>query len=233
MIHETISKIRNGQNLSSAEKQEYILYSISHHTGKMYGIDSISTSNLENPFCIARKDNKSFICYACYANTYLVMRKTLREKMVTNTMFYTLYEISEKDVPLLNNSVFRFESFGDINNGRQFKNFCTIAKVNNHCTFTLWTKNLHVIEREIKSGTGKPGNMIIIYSVPKLNWKATKRRFDRIRKRFPFIDKIFVVWDRKLAERENVVINCAKKCLPCLKCYKREDNTNIIIEGKK
>ena len=146
MSIETIKEcIMNNATLTNLEKLVFIDYSISTHSGKMEKIPSISTSALDNVYCNARCKNSESICSKCYARRLLTMRKSLREKMNVNHKFYTTYEIPAIAVPHVNASIFRFESFGDVENALQVKNYYTIARNNKHCMFVLWTKNPHVI----------------------------------------------------------------------------------------
>ena len=88
-----IEKIKAGQDLTDSEKMDYINYSISDHGGKLSGIPSLSTSPLCNPHCMARSKNPGLICSKCYSMTYNNYRKSLKEKLLVNTLFYTKYSI--------------------------------------------------------------------------------------------------------------------------------------------
>lgn len=234
-IKNIIEKIKARQPLTDAEKMEYIRYSISTHDGKLAGIPSISTSCLCNAHCIARSKNPAFICHNCYAMTYTDFRKTLREKLKINTIFYTTYEIPKTAIPLINTLYFRFESFGDLVNEKQFENYCTIARVNKNVNCALWTKNPWIIKNAIENGTRKPANLKIIYSIPEINKVITIETYNAIKKEYPFIDAIFTVHDNKSIEENNVNINCGgKSCMKCeYSCYRKSCRVKLINERKK
>ena len=74
----------------------------------------------------------------------------------------------------------------------------------------------------------KPSNLIVIYSSPVLN-KAVN--VDVLKAVYPFIDKVFTVYDKEHAGSVN--INCGSNhCLSCLKCYKKR-TTDVINERLK
>ena len=230
-----IEKIKARQALTDAEKMEYIRYSISTHDGKLAGIPSISTSCLENLYCIARSKNPENICYFCYAMGYCGFRESLREKLDVNTIFYTEYDIPEKSVPLLNAMHFRFESFGDLNNVQQVKNYFCIAKVNKAVNVGLWTKNPFIIAQALDNGVKKPANVKIIYSIPEINKVITIETYNAIKKEYPFIDAIFTVHDQKSIDENGININCGgKSCRECgFSCYRKSCRVKLINERKK
>lgn len=235
-----IKKIRMHEDLTENEMNIYIKYSITTHSGKLEGIPSISTACVCNKNCIARikKNKKNSICCHCYADTLLKMRKTLRNKLIVNFMFYTFYEITENCVPVITSREFRFESFGDLSNVIQFNNYCTIssAKVNQSVNFALWTKNPWIIKKALDQGTKKPDNMKIIYSIEEINRNITIEEFNRIKEKYPFIDAVFVVCTKQYIEENNIPVICGgKSCVnECgCKCYNRNCNIKIITEMLK
>ena len=236
-IKTIIEKINERQPLTNAEKMEYINYSITTHNGKMTGIPSISTSCLCNPYCIERSKNPAFICHDCYAMGYCGFRESLSEKLDVNTIFYTEYNIQVKAVPLLNTMYFRFESFGDLFNVQQFKNYCTIAKVNSSVNFGLWTKNPFIIKLAIENEFPKkiPSNLKIIYSIPKLNTVINIDTFNAIKRKYPFINAIFTVHNDKSIKENNIAINCGgKSCQECgYSCYRKACRVKLINEREK
>lgn len=233
MSIETIKDIiRNNGDLLHIEKQVFIEYSITEprKNGKMDTIPSISTSALCNVSCAMRSRQADCICSKCYARRQLQMMKTLREKMEVNTLFYTKYELTAADIPRINTSVFRFESFGELNNELQVKNYFLIARRNRHCFFVLWTKNYHLIESARKLyGLKKPKNLRIIASEYIIDHDIT----EHIWKRYKFIDKIFSVYSKEYAEQNQIEINCSGKCKNCMRCYDQENKERFIREMLK
>lgn len=229
-----IKKILVNAELTSDEKRIYIDYSIcKNHTGKMLGMQSISTSPLENPYCQARKEKENCICAYCYAESMIHKYTTLSNKLKVNTLFYSRYRIEKNDVPLINCCYFRFEAFGDLQNVLQLENYYTIAKANNQTVkrFGLWTKNYNFTNQtKIK----KPRNMTIVYSEPILNKLWTISEFELFQKYNPAVDHVFIVCTKDYIKQNNVVVTCgARSCIKCHKCYYCKKQNRIIVEQKK
>lgn len=233
MSIETIKeRIMNGDDLLNIEKLVYIQYSITEPSkgGKMDKIPSISTSALCNENCSSRSKNPACICSKCYARRDLSHKKTLRKKMECNTKFYTQYELTTVCIPLINNTVFRFESFGEIQNEIQVKNYFTIARKNKQCFFVLWTKEPGIIQTaKEKYNLRKPGNLRIIASEYFID---SHFAYDAMKK-YKFVDKVFSVYTKDFAAENNININCFGKCIECMKCYDRENRERFINEYLK
>lgn len=214
--------------LTDNEIKRYINYSMcKKHTGKMSGIQSISTNNQTNPFCIARKNIDNFICKHCYADRQCKYYKGLSKKLERNTMFFTNYRVKRSQVPKIKSKYFRFEAFGDIQNVLQVKNYYTIARANPQTTFALWTKNLQFVAL---AGT-KPRNLIVVYSEPVIDNGWTIADFEAFQYYNPYVDKVFCVLDKSVPDE---TINCgARNCLECGKCYNRKKANMIIRERLK
>ena len=151
-----------------------------------------------------------------------------------NTVFYTTYELTKKNVPQINSLFFRFESFGDIQNTTQVKNYATIARANKHCSFVLWTKNPWIIKMAIAEGLTLPKNFRVIYSLPKVNQAVSNDLFREIRSEWSFVSKIFAVYDKKTVTEQHININCgARSCMSCRKCYDTANRVKLIREQKK
>lgn len=199
-----------------------------NHEGKMSGMVSLSTSPLKNEYCIRRYQNKDAICSHCFSMALQKMRKQLADKLMRNTELLTGSVISVEDMPVINSAYFRLESFGDLNNEVQVINYFNLCRKNKNTTFALWTKNPFIIRKAIANGHRKPSNLIIVYSSPCMNKQVNVEVLKTV---YPFIDKVFTVYDKEHAE--NVNINCgANHCLSCLKCYKKRTAT-IINEKLK
>lgn len=229
---EIIKKIERLDPLTDAEKMEYILYSITEHEecGKLESFNSISTSALCNKNCSRRAQNKDCICSSCYARKQLKRYKTSAVKMECNTKFYTNYKLECNCIPFINNTVFRFESFGEIQNGIQLENYFTIARKNPHCFFVLWSKEYRKFEEYIPGiADSKPDNLRIIASEYFINNPFN----ESIIKKYPFIDKVFSVITAEYAAENNIDINCMKKCNLCMTCYVKINDIKFINELKK
>ena len=223
-------RIKAGESLLDVEKMVYINYSITEPDpdGKMDRIQSISTSALLHEGCALRANCSNTICSKCYARRELNRKKKLREKMEYNTLFYTKYELTSRCIPFINSNLFRFESFGEIQNELQVKNYYSIARKNQHCFFVLWTKETKTIQaaRE-KYNLKKPGNLRIIASEYLINPQEEQK------KKYTFIDKIFSVYTKEFATEHEIKINCSGKCIDCMKCYDKNNKEKYIREDLK
>ena len=196
-------------------------------TGKLEGFASLSTSPLCNAHCIERMKSDVAVCKHCFSARMQKRYANLREKLERNTEFLTKTELKAEDIPFLNMAFFRFESFGDLNNTLQVKNYFLIAEQNKHCTMALWTKNPWIIADAIEEyGIEKPDNLIIILSSVLLNVSVDA---DQVAQKYPFIDKVFTVYDKEHAESVN--INCgARSCATCQRCYHKADGIEYVNE---
>ena len=188
-------------------------------TAKMDGIPAISTSVILNPYCQQRAKNPDTICAHCFAiatvNRYSALSKHLEEN--TAVLTGRILEPSELPVFGYNVGMVRFEAFGDLSNAIQAINYFNIANASKHVHFALWTKNPRFIADAIKQGYEKPENLQIVYSSPMLNEKVNA---DKLMKIYPFIDKVFTVYDKATIAKENIDINCGgRSCKGCGTCY--------------
>ena len=200
-----------------------MLHITKKHTGKMEGIQSLSTSCIANPICEKRRKCGESICSHCYAATLQKLRPTLRECLKRN------YEELQNPIPIeqlprINQDVFRLESFGDIASQTQFKNYINLCLKNSETRFTIWTKNPEIMKRVFDSGIKKPKNLEIIASSKNVNEIQDFSGYD-------FIDKVFTVFSKSyLKDHPEVVINCGgKHCRSCMLCY-GNGNTREINE---
>ena len=190
----------------------------SYMTGKMEGITCLSTSNLCNPFCAARKDRKDMICSRCYADASCKNYKGLRDNMARNTEILTTNLFDT--FPVINAMIFRLEAFGDLVNCTQARNYLRLCKANPGVRFALWTKNPGILAQAIKL-EGKPENLVCILSSAKFNETCDASRWS-------FIDKTFIVYDKATIAAQNIAINCgSRNCLACQRCYHKNTETNI------
>ena len=206
-------------NTNTATLQKAITWKM---TGKMSGMASLSTSPLCNPNCMQRCKNNVAVCKSCYSIRMMKRYKALSDKLTRNTEFLTTTELQIEDVPFINTALFRFESFGDLVNALQVKNYFTICEANKRTQFALWTKNPWLIAEAMETyGIGKPENLVIIQSSVLLN-TATAPAYD-------FIDKVFTVYDK--AHAEEVEINCgARNCASCQRCYTKTSELEFVNE---
>lgn len=201
------------------------LHFTTKHNGKMSGMVSISTSVLKNERCAKNAQIKGSICEKCFAAKQMQVFPSMEKPMIENQRILTSEILPTEKLPTINNLYFRFEAFGDLNNAIQVVNYFNICKKNPRVKFALWTKNPDFIAQAIKSGHEKPDNLNIILSSLFIN-KERKNPF-------PFVDKVFTVYDPQHIKRNNVEINCgAKNCFSCGLCYEKND-VAIINEKLK
>lgn len=182
------------------------------HTGKMEGLQSLSTSVALNPHCIKRQSNGNSICSKCFAAVLAKRYQGLNKCLSSNTEILTASVLPFEVLPLIPVKYFRFEAFGDIINANQIINYFNIARKNPDTLCALWTKNPHIVARAIAAGHEKPANLQIVLSSPLINRPIKSTKYD-------FIDKIFTVYDKEGAKAVN--INCgARSCLACGRCYR-------------
>lgn len=197
---------------------------VSKPSGKMSGIPTITTSMLCNPICAKRSQNESSVCSHCYAKRGLAIYPAARVRYEENTLQLSGHDLQQFEIPYINSTIARFESHGDLINVTHAKNYIRIANANPWCTFAIWTKNAGFLNFAIRE-LGKPENLICILSSDTLNTPTESY------KRFPWVDKVFTVYDKQYLQNESVSINCgAKSCLTCRKCYTKSDPDFFINE---
>lgn len=140
--------------VAEAEKATGVHYTV-NHSGKMEGMQSLSTSCLCNKYCKNRSINSDLVCSHCYAQRQMKMYKNLNACLERNTKILTGRILKEAEIPMINASFFRFESFGDLINVTQVINYFHICKKNKHVHFALWTKNPWIIEEALETSEKK------------------------------------------------------------------------------
>lgn len=206
------------KSIQQFEKETGIKFN-KNMSGKMEGITCLSTSNLCNKFCAARKNNPDSICSKCFADGTCKRYAALNKNMAVNTDILTsrLFEIDE--FPMINAMIFRLESFGDLNNALQCMNYFRLCKRNPGVRFALWTKNPNFVQQAIDAGESKPENLVVLLSSHIIGKRADASRW-------PFIDKTFTVYEKGQLDDQH--INCgSRSCLTCQRCYHKHTETDI------
>lgn len=215
-----------GNAILQGKRTDNYLLKITTHQGKMKGIRSLSTYKYVSETCLKLKDNKHCICNKCYVDKTLRVYKQVEPTLIYNTLLLRYTELSRRQLPVINELYFRFESFSDLQNHNHLKNLYKIARYNPNTMFGLWSKNLSLLMKE-----KAPKNVNLILSSPLLNHNFVLA--DTIveivkRKTQAKNVKTFSVYDKD--HIGEVDFNCAKQCLSCLKCYKKNDKTQNINE---
>lgn len=199
------------------------LHFTTKHTGKMAGMASISTSVTTNERCRKNAQIPGSICEKCFAAKQMKIFPSMEKPMVENQRILTSEILPPEKLPIINHIYFRFEAFGDLNNATQVKNYFNICYKNPRVKFALWTKNPDYIAEAIREGYAKPDNLNIVLSSLFVNQERKNP--------FPFVDKVFTVYDADHIESEEIEINCgARSCFDCGLCY--EKNNVVIINER-
>lgn len=196
---------------------------------KMEGIQSIGTTSLCNPICQKRKETCGGICAHCYADALCKMRKNLDAHLQENYRKLTsrlLTAAEAKAVPVFS-PIARIESFGDVANVTQARNYIRIIKAHPKIRFGIWSKNYGIWLAAFKK-EGKPRNCTYVHSSMHVNTSDTID--PRMKK---YVDHIFTVWDKQTYPgviKKKPRTECAGlSCLYCRKCY-RKDRSFYINE---
>lgn len=209
------------------------LWVVVHDAHKLEGICSISSSVCDNAFCQARRKIDGCICQHCYAQGQQDYRAGLKEHNMLNGIILRNFLIPTRFFKALRIicPYLRIESFGDVMNVTQARNYIRIIKAFPRKRCAIWSKNISVWESAFQL-EGKPKNTTYVHSSLRLNVPDT---IDL--KRHNFVDHIFTVYEKDFAKENGVAINCGgRKCLDCIrkreKCYFRNE-TLYINELKK
>lgn len=193
----------------------------------MAGMPAITSSMLCNEYCRRLRSIPDTVCQKCYAVKYLQARPSVDKCYRANTELLTTSVIPIKQLPFINAAMCRLETFGDIVNATHLHNYVNLVKKNNHCVFSLFTKNYTVVFDYFKSHK-QPKNLSIVISSLLLN-----QPFD-----VKFLAetnltnvKIFTVYTKPYAKGNNVVINCGKtRCIDCRRCYMKNKAPIYVSE---
>lgn len=216
-------------NVMNMEEKETILVSIlhvvHHSNNKLEGLDSVSTSCLHNPICLARMATDS-ICKSCYASAQQQMQHGLDDHNALNAYILQNFLFTEKALARLGMYTMfcRIESFGDVASVIQAVNYIRIIRAHANQHFAIWSKNLAIWADAFKAD-GKPENTTFVQSSVMENKRDTKYA--------DFVDHVFTVWSNEQIAAENgVSISCGgRKCLTCLHCYHK--NTSFYVDELK
>lgn len=201
------------------------------HTNKMENKVSLSTSPLLNFNCMRRalSGGENCICSHCYSVAMNGQYEDLKAKLKENTYNLTLRpimadEMADCDYYINKYEGVRFEAFGDIQTAGHMSNLLRIARHWPAQNFTLWTKNLYLVNSVLDT-EGKPDNLILIYSNPWID----KPILDTSAPALRHCDKVFNVYtDEDTAEALGATVNCgARDCAVCQLCYTK--NATAVV----
>ena len=204
-------------NYAANESPIHVFDSMS---GKMSNIPSISTSCLANPICLKRMMDGDSICAHCFAQATLSRYEDAGKAMLNNTYLLTESILPTELLPIFPNvAIVRIESFGDVANVTQAINYANICKANPLVTFAWWSKNVKIIEKAFDI-VGKPENVVLIESSPKVN--------EEIKPSSHYVDKVFTVFSKPYIIEHDIDINCGSRCCAtCRRCYRKDTESSI------
>ena len=197
---------------------------ISTMSGKLKGLRAISTNTLTNPFCIKQNSSGKAdnICTMCYSvNMLSTFRKNTAPALQRNSDLLPIRELTDREIPFINERIFRFSAHGELVNTTHLVNLFRIATLNDGCTFSLWTKRKDIVKKVLATMT-KPANMILIYSNPTID-KVLAKPPEGFQRSFNNVSKGVMV------EAQNCT---GQRCIDCQLCYSH-DTTDTIIEAVK
>lgn len=207
--------------------QNFKLLSVSQGlTGKMTGMPAITTSMLCNAHCQKLSNIIGTVCEKCYTMKYLKSRPAVEKCYAENTDLLTSSIIPIKQLPFINAAMCRLETFGDIVNTTHLQNYVNLIKKNNHCMFSLFTKNYTVVFDYFKTHK-QPKNLSIVISSLIINEPFELEFLPDYLTNV----KIFTVYSKPFAKGNNVAINCGKnRCVDCRRCYTKNKNPIYVSE---
>ena len=205
--------------------QNFKLLSVSQGlTGKMTGMPAVTTSMLCNAHCQKLSNIIGTVCEKCYTMKY--SRPAVEKCYAENTDLLTSSIIPIKQLPFINAAMCRLETFGDIVNTTHLQNYVNLIKKNNHCMFSLFTKNYTVVFDYFKTHK-QPKNLSIVISSLIINEPFELEFLPDYLTNV----KIFTVYSKPFAKGNNVAINCGKnRCVDCRRCYTKNKNPIYVSE---
>lgn len=216
----------------------HIVHHVSTKTrkSKLNGLNSLSTSCIDNCFCLDRIKNNDSVCSHCYSATQQKTQLGLQDRNTINGIILRNIVIPVKYWKKYINPIditkfFRIESFGDVANKAQALNYINFMKAFPRVHFAAWTKNSGIWHFAMQE-QGKPDNLSFVVSSNKVNAPELYHAVH-----FPEIDHVFTVYSKQYIENNNVQINCGgRSCMECIRkhraCYYQNTDTEIREELK-
>ena len=209
------------------------LWIVNHNANKLEGISSISSSVYDNCFCKAWRNMKDCICRYCYSHNQQSYQTGLKEHSILNGIILRNILIPVKAFKMGLKIIYKYlriESFGDVANIVQARNYIRIIKAFPQKRCAIWTKNYRIWLKAFEI-EGKPNNTTFVVSSPILN-----KPIELTEEEKTLVDHVFTVYTKEFAKKNGIIINCGgRKCMECIKakkaCYYR--NTEFYINELK
>ncbi len=237
-------KLNESVKILKQFEEESGIHFCSDHYGKMQGLFSLSTSPLDNPFCVSRSkqpllpeelEGYPIVCRDCYSSNLYKRRKTNDDCGRKNARILNERILDVNEWPSVNQKDFpygRIEAFGETKSWIQQANYFQFAAHNPQIRIADWTKNPRFVEEAIEHGYAVPDNVEMVMSSMRENRPDDPSRY-------PFFTKVFTVYSLAWLEKnkkEPDFINCGgRSCLGCGLCYRPvnpEDKGVQIINGR-
>ena len=121
---------------------------ISKMTGKLQGLQAISTNTVTNKFCTKMNASKNddVICKHCYSHSMLnTYRKNMQNALQRNSDALSIKVLEDENIPRINQLYMRFNAHGELINETHLVNLVKICMLNPNVTFALWTKRKDIV----------------------------------------------------------------------------------------
>tara|TARA_R110000824_G_scaffold3543_1_gene16917 strand:- start:293 stop:898 length:606 start_codon:yes stop_codon:yes gene_type:complete len=190
----------------------------SNMSGKLEGLQAISTNTRSNPFCQKMSQSSdNIICSKCYSMATLNRGyfPSLEPALEYNSRLLSK-PLEPEQLPKFKRKTeyIRFDAHGELINETHLDNYVKITKVYPDRKFALWSKRIPIIKKYFKNRE-IPENLRLIYSNPFINKVMDKPPV-------PFHKSFNNVTD-------DTKQNCTgQKCKDCLLCYTVNDVTTIV-----
>ena len=197
---------------------------ISSLSGKMAKVRAMSTYAGDNPSCMSLMKCADNVCSHCYAykqvesGVYPAQRTCLERngKALSSHLLDVVPDLTK----LKYHEIFRLESHGDVINVTNARNYIRIVRANPSIKFAAFTKRPLIWKAALEKEGGKPSNLNLVYSSPKLNKSMTN-----IREKFPFFDVVFTVYEKGVDTGSDFPCSCGpESCNKCRFCYTKSGN---------
>ena len=193
---------------------------ISKMTGKLQGLQAISTNTVTNKFCNKQNASKNndVICKHCYSHSMLnTYRKNMQDCLQRNSDTLSLADLEDVDIPRINQLYMRFNAHGELINETHLKNLIKICVKNPNVFFTLWSKRKDIIIKYFDKIGMRPRNLKLVFSNSIINTIIDPPKY---------FDSTFNNVDADYMQEKQ---NCTgQKCIDCLLCYTHNDTKHIV-----